>query len=103
MTEIRIELLIGRKVHDVDGETIGRIQDIRGEQRDKDFLVEAYLVGASALVERLAAWSLIRPIRRLLPGSLYSMYRIPWNEMDLTDRQHPRLTVTKSQLRRVSL
>lgn len=101
MSEIRLELLIGRKVHDVNGEKVGRIEEIRAEKRTNDCLVEAYLVGASALIERLAAWTLVRPIRGILPNSVYSMYRIPWEEMDLTDPHRPRLTVPKSSLRRV--
>ena len=102
MSEIRLELLIGRKVHDVNGEKVGRIEEIRGEKREKDCLVESYLVGASALIERLAAWKLVRPIRALLPKSVYSIYRIPWEEMDLSDPHRPRLLIAKDKLRRVS-
>ena len=101
MSEIRLELLVGREVHDADGKSVGRIEEVRGEKRGRDLLVEAYLVGASALVERLAAWSLVRPVRGALGDSLYSMYRVPWNEMDLSDPHHPRLTISKSELRRV--
>ena len=103
MKEIRVELLLSRKVHDVNGEKVGRIEEIRGEKGEKDFLVEAYLVGASALIERLAAWKLVRPIRGILPKSIYSTYRIPWEEMDLSDPHHPRLTVPKDTLRRVAI
>lgn len=103
MSEIRVELLLGRAIHDTNGEKVGRIEEIRGEKRDKDYLVEAYLVGASALVQRLAAWSLVRPIRGILGKSLYSMYRVPWNEMDLSDPHHPRLTIPKAGLHRVSV
>lgn len=102
MSEIRLELLIGRKVHDVNGEKVGRIEEIRGEKREKDCLVESYLVGASALIERLAAWKLVRPISGVLPRSVYSMYRIPWAEMDLSDPHHPRIRIAKDKLRRVS-
>jgi sporulation protein YlmC with PRC-barrel domain len=101
MSEIRLELLIGRKVHDVNGEKVGRIEEIRGEKRAKDCLVEAYLVGASALIERLAAWKLVRPIRGVLPKSVYSIYRIPWEEMDLSDPHRPRLRIAKDELRRI--
>jgi len=101
--EIRVELLLGRKVHDVNGEKVGRIEEIRGEKREKDFLVESYLVGASALVERLAAWNLVRPIRGVLPKSFYTTYRIPWEEMDLSDPRFPRLTIPKDGLRRIAI
>jgi sporulation protein YlmC with PRC-barrel domain len=102
MSEIRLELLIGRKVHDVNGEKVGRIEEIRGEKRGQDFLVEAYLVGASALIQRLAAWTLVRPIRGVLGRSVYSMYRIPWEDLDLSDPHKPRLRTPKADLHRVS-
>jgi sporulation protein YlmC with PRC-barrel domain len=102
MSEIRLELLIGRKVQDVNGENVGRIEEIRGEKRDNDCLIESYLVGASALIERLAAWTLVRPIHGVLPASLLSIYRIPWDEMDLSDPHKPRLRIAKSELQRVS-
>ena len=101
MSEIRLELLIGRKVHDINGKKVGRIEEIRGEKREKDFLVEAFLIGASALIDRLAAWNLVRPIRGLLPRSVYSVYRVDWQDMDLSDPHCPRLRMGKDQLRRV--
>jgi len=103
MTEIRVELLLGRKVVDVDGKKVGRVEEIRGDKNAVGVLVEDYLVGAYAHVERLAAWSLVRPIRGILGKSVYSMYRIRWEEMDLSDPNHPRLTVPKSELRRLTL
>ena len=68
MTEIHVELLLGTKVRDVDGEDIGRIEELRVERDDKALLVEAYLIGTSALIERLSAWTLVRPIQRFLNG-----------------------------------
>jgi len=64
--EINVELLLGTKVHDVDGEEVGRIEEFRVERDDKSCVVEAYLIGASAVIQRLSAWTLVRPIERLL-------------------------------------
>jgi sporulation protein YlmC with PRC-barrel domain len=100
MTEIHVELLLGTKVRDVDGEDIGRIEELRVERDDKALLVDAYLIGTSALIERLSAWTLVRPIQRFLnTRKLYSLYRVPWQDMDLSDPKHPRVRIAKRDLR----
>lgn len=100
MIVISVELLLGRKVRDVNGEKVGRIEEFVVEAGDNACLVEAYLVGASAVIDRLSAWSLVRPIRKFLRGhSVISSYRVPWEEMDLSDPEHPRLKVRRSELR----
>ncbi|HST06785.1 MAG TPA: PRC-barrel domain-containing protein [Gemmatimonadaceae bacterium] len=99
MIEINAELLLGRKVRDANGEKVGRIEEFQVERRDNACLVEAYLLGTSAVIDRLSAWSLIRPIRGSLRGSAVAVYRVPWEEMDLSDPEHPKLRVPKSKLR----
>jgi sporulation protein YlmC with PRC-barrel domain len=98
--ELNIEHLLGRKVCDVDGNEVGRIEEFRVERDGKACLVEAYLIGASAVIQRLSAWTLVRPINRFLHGrSFYSIYRVPWQDMDLSDPHHPRLRISKRELR----
>ena len=98
--EINVELLIGTKVRDVDGKDVGRIEEIRVERDEKACLVDAYLIGASALMERLSVWTLVRPIGRFLHSrKLYSLYRVPWQDMDLSDPRHPRLRIAERDLR----
>jgi hypothetical protein len=98
--DIKVELLLGTKVCDVDGSTIGRIEEIRVERQEQALLVEAYLIGASALVERLSAWTLVRPIRRLLKNRhIYSLYEVAWQEMDLSDPNRPKLRIARRDLR----
>ncbi|MDP9201478.1 MAG: hypothetical protein M3P26_06045 [Gemmatimonadota bacterium] len=98
--EVNVELLLGTKVRDADGENVGRIEEFRVERDEKSCLVEAYLIGASALIERLSAWTLIRPIRRFLHSrKLYTLYEVPWHDMDLSDPHHPRLRIAKRDLR----
>ncbi|HJQ10916.1 MAG TPA: PRC-barrel domain-containing protein [Gemmatimonadaceae bacterium] len=98
--DVNVELLIGTKVYDANGDKVGRIEELRAEQDGKSCRVEAYLVGASALVDRLSAWTLVRPIARALRGrNILSVYEVPWQEMDLTDPKKPRLRVPKQELR----
>ena len=98
--EINVELLIGKKVCDVDGTRIGRIEEFKVECDDNSCLLDSYLIGSSALIERLAAWTLVRPIARALNGRrFYSLYQVPWQDMDLSDLQNPRLRTAKRDLR----
>ena len=98
--DVHVELLLGAKVHDVDGNKVGRIEDFRVNQTDKACLVESYLIGASALIERLSAWTLVRPIARTLHArKLYKLYEVPWQDMDLSDPKRPRLRIRKGELR----
>ena len=100
--ELNAELLIGTRVVDSDGESIGRIEEFRVEREEKACLVNAYLIGVSALVDRLSAWTLVRPINKFLHShKLYSVYEIPWQDMDLTDPSHPRLRTARRDLRPV--
>jgi sporulation protein YlmC with PRC-barrel domain len=99
--DIRVQLLVGTKVHDVDGRKVGRIEEIRVARDDKALLVEAYLIGVSALIERLSARTLVRPIGRFLRARhIYSVYEVPWQEMDVTDPKRPVLTIAQRDMRR---
>lgn len=98
--DIEIQLLVGKKVYDIDGDSVGRIEEIRVKREEKALLVESYLIGASALIERLSARTLVRPIRRFLRGRhIYSVYEVPWQEMDLTDPKRPVLKIASRELR----
>lgn len=100
--EVNVERLLGTNVRDVDGKKVGRMEEFRVERDEKSCLVEAYLIGASALIERLSAWTLVRPIRRLLHSrKLYTLYEVPWQDMDLSDPRRPRLRIAKRDLRHV--
>lgn len=98
--EINVELLLGTRVRDLDGEDVGRIQELRVKRDGKTCLVEAYLIGASALIQRLSAWTLVRPIRGFLSTrAIYSPYQVAWEDMDLSDPRHPCLRIAKRDLR----
>ena len=99
--DIDIQLLVGTKVRDADGTNVGRIEEIRVVRHEKALLVEAYLIGVSGLIDRLSARTLVRPIRRLLSSRhIYSVYEVPWQEMDLTDPKRPVLKISQRDLRR---
>lgn len=102
VTECRAELLIGRRVVDPDGEVVGRLEEIIAEYVDGEYIVREYHIGAFAVFERLSAGRLGRGLLRLLGGKhVYDGYVVPWQRMDLSDPEQPRVTVAKAELRRI--
>jgi sporulation protein YlmC with PRC-barrel domain len=98
--DVNIEFLLGKKVRDSQGNKVGRIEEFRVTETDKACLLDGYLIGTSALVDRLSAWTLVRPIARLLRNRrLLTVYEVPWQDMDLSDLDHPILRVERKTLR----
>ena len=98
--DVHLEQLLGAKVRDINDEVVGRIEEFRAEQKGDRCYVESYMIGASALVERLSAWTLVRPIKRVLKTRhIYSAFEVRWQDMDLSDPKQPRLKIAKSDLR----
>jgi hypothetical protein len=95
--EVRIELLLGRKVVANDGETVGRIEEICAEQRDRGLVVTEYLLGPYAIMERLSVSGLVRSFLNLPPRR--SGYRVPSEKLDLSDARHPRMTCSLPELK----
>jgi hypothetical protein len=97
--QLNVEQLLGTKVRDGEGEVVGRIEEIRAERTDDSCYVESYLVGASAVVDRLSAWTLVRPIKRMLRSrNVVSVVEVPWQDLDLSDPKRPVLRVPRSSL-----
>ncbi|MBW4473656.1 MAG: hypothetical protein KME45_25255 [Stenomitos rutilans HA7619-LM2] len=93
--ERHLELLLGRCVYDIDGKRVGLIEEVRANQEGSDWVVQEYLLGATAILERLSAWSLGIGILRLLGAhKLQVGYRVPWDQLDLSDLKHLRLNCT---------
>jgi sporulation protein YlmC with PRC-barrel domain len=100
--EIHIYEFLGRKVHDADGKYCGALEEIEVERGDESCIVKNYFVQERGLVDRITAWALADSLRKVIPVREESKpYRVPWDKMDLTDPEHPRITVPKSELQRV--
>ena len=89
--QIHVELLLGEKVFALNGLPIGRLEEIRTEINKGHCFVSEFLVGNYALFERLAAWRIARTLLRVLGIGRKEGYRIRWDQLDLSDPQHPRL------------
>ena len=94
--ERRVELLLGKKVHAPDGTLVGRIEEFRAERENNYWVVTEFHLGPTAVIERLA----VRHFGFTLPGRVHG-YRVRWDQIDLEDADHPRLTCDVRQLARI--
>jgi len=100
MKEVHVEHLLGRRVVDSEGRSVGRIHEIVAERGHSACSVESFHVGKRALVERLANWAVPARFGRVIQSRLTRPFSIPWEQLDLSDPAHPRTTVPKKELRR---
>ena len=102
MKELHLYEILGRKVLDANGEYVGRLEEVEAERGDDACAIENFLVGRRGLLDRIAAWAIAASLQRFLPVREKSKpYRVPWEQMDLSDPSRPRINVHKSELRRV--
>jgi hypothetical protein len=90
--EVRLELLIGRKVLAGDGRVLGRIEEVYAERVAEQCFVREYHVGPAALLERLAVGASEFGLLRLLGARRREPLIIPADRLDLTDPAYPRLS-----------
>jgi len=101
--EIYLEMLLGKPVLDSMGKSIGRIHEVRAEQQGDEWVVQEYLTGQAAILERLSAWTIGRAILPLLKANQsHGGYIVPWNKLDLTDPEKPRLLCKVDELKTLS-
>lgn len=101
MKELNLYEILGRKVCDANGEYAGCLEEIEVERGDEACAVKSYLVEHRGLMSRITAWALADSLQKAIPVKEESLpYRVPWDQMDLADPEHPRITVAKSELKR---
>jgi len=96
--ELHLELLLGKQIFALNGGAIGRIEEVRAELRKGECFVDEFLVGTYAVFERLSFWSIGRGILSLFGSHMKSGYRIPWDKVDFTDPDRPRITCKVEEL-----
>jgi hypothetical protein len=102
--EVALHHLLGRTVHDPNGQAVGRVEELRAEidlhERGNDYVVTEFHVGSFGAIESIAgpyfARQLLHRLGRLAP---YSSHRIPWDRLDLSDPQHPKSLDTVDELK----
>jgi hypothetical protein len=88
--QVHLEQLLGRRVFAPDGRAAGRIEEIRARASGGSCHVVAYHLGPAALLERLSARFVSRA----------HGYEVPWDKLDLSDANRPRLLCPVEALRR---
>jgi sporulation protein YlmC with PRC-barrel domain len=101
--EIRISELIGRRVRDRDGRSIGRVEELVCEIElhadGRDYVVRELHVGTVGFLEAVGGSALIRALLRTVGhGSGYTRYRVPWEAIDLTEIDRPRIRIARQEL-----
>jgi sporulation protein YlmC with PRC-barrel domain len=100
--EVHIEQLLGRRVRDIDGAVVGRVEELCADVINGETVVTEIHLGAAALWERLGGFALHLPFVRFLPIARYE-HRIPWSLVDLSDPENPRVLQPRAKLRRVRI
>lgn len=96
---VSVELLLGARVRDRTGAAFGRIEEIIAEREGDEMLVSEYHTGGYGFLEHLAAITIGAWALKLL-GRRAEGYVIAWNQLDLSDPHAPRLTVSRSEVKR---
>ena len=97
--EVHVELLLGKRVHDVDGRVVGRLEEFHVEIIDGDYVVTEFLIGPAAALQRIGGFMTQLPFFRFIPMPKRE-YRISWILMDLSDEHAPRVRARRDELTR---
>ena len=89
---VRVEDLIGERVRERSGRVVGRIEEIRTEQRGNRYEVTEYHLGTGAMLERFA---IIRNLFRLQPDTIIAR----WDQIDIARPGAPVLTCPIEELK----
>lgn len=95
--EAHVEHLLGRRVLDVEGRVVGRLEELHAEMVDGELVVIEFHIGAGALLERVGEFVTQLPFLRYIPWSRH-MYRVPWQQFDLSDPLHLRVRLRREDL-----
>jgi len=91
---LRLDLLMGHRVRDVDGRVVGRLEEVRMEKRGGDWVAVEFHMGSAAALERFSA-SVFG-----LPGHAQHGWAATWEQMDWTYASRPRVRCRRDELRR---
>ena len=94
--EVRIERIVGRRVRDADGRSIGRVEEMICEielhATGRDYVVCELGVVSFGALDAITANAVVRQLLRVaLRGASRMRYAIPWRAVDLSDPGRPRL------------
>jgi len=93
--KVRLQEILGRAVHDVDGKRVGRIESVHAKIDGDECLITEYQLGSAALLARLGL-----PGARLLGIPRHrEPIHVPWDQIDISDPQDVKLLCREEELR----
>jgi hypothetical protein len=99
-TQIHLEELLSKRVRDDQGRPVGRIEEMVLADRGGEAVIVEYHLGPNALAERMSArlssWTFARAAGHRPPPIVVAR----WDQLDVRDPDHPRLTCPESELER---
>ena len=96
-TSLRLDRLLGCKVLTANNRILGRVEEFRAERRGTAWIITEYVIGRAGLFERLGLG-----VRLVLGTHRSPGFVARWDQLDLTNPDHPRLTCSVEDLRRVA-
>lgn len=97
MKHVHVEMLFGKRVRDTNGKVAGHIESIRATWKGNACVVEEYHLGAAALMEKLGITA-----GKLIGVGSREPVRVPWDQLDLSDPERPRLKCTLDELKKMT-
>jgi hypothetical protein len=96
--EIRLERLLGRLLVDAFGHPVGVVEEVVTEPHGDEYFVTHVVVGPHAPLARALAFGHQIPVLEALGlGRKPRVRRLPWEWLDLTDPERPRLRETVAE------
>ena len=91
--ELYLDQLLGRTVTAGNNRSVGRLEEFHSEQRGDDFYIVAFVIGSAGLMQRLNVGV------KALFGMSSRGKVARWDQIDISDPEHPRLTCSVNNLR----
>jgi hypothetical protein len=100
MRELRVELLVGRKVVDATGEKAGHIEEIVAEYREGGMYVTEVHLGRTGFAERFSLGNAGQLFTSFFGARMKSRhaFRYRWEDVDFSDPERPRLKLNARAL-----
>jgi sporulation protein YlmC with PRC-barrel domain len=100
--EVHLHYLVGRKVRDSQGRFVGRIHELCAEieqhAHGNDYLVREFHLRSIGAMEFLGGSCFVRELLHTLHLLKTDRYVVPWDQLDLSDPAHPKLTIEKDRV-----
>jgi hypothetical protein len=92
---LRLDRLVGREVYTANNRRLGRVHEFRAEKQGAKWVITEYVMGNAGLLERLRLG-----VRLILGLKRTAGYVARWEQLDLSNPDHPRLICSVDNLRR---